>query len=168
MLADAARDDKDQHGGWSLWWSDRPHLEDGVIVVWLWPQDDEGGDRSAELLTGHFEGAGFLIKREARPSWPPSLHRSPLIVRDGEALAGTALFPDLDYTVDLQATAPRVERRFDFPAQACPHCRRRVQPRRALWGMALRLSLGEVEAMGCLIEPGDAVCPACEGNFIPG
>lgn len=138
--------------------------------MWLWPQDDQGGDRSAVLLSEVFEAAGFVLRREARPTRPPTLHREPVVVRVGEAVAGTARFPDLDYRVDLDATAPSIARHFDLPVQPCKHCHEHIQPRRALWGMptasmALPLALGEVIPMGCLVEPGDAVCPRCGRAF---
>ena len=65
-----------------------------------------------------------------------------------------------------------MERHFDFRVQDCLHCDQRLQPRRALWGiptadMNLPLALGEVVAVGCMLGPGDAVCPMCGGNFTP-
>ena len=169
-LAEAAEQDRECHEGWSLWWGDRPHVEDGVIVVWLWPEDSEGGDRSAALLRDVFESADFQVKQAERASRPPTLHTRPFVVRVEDALAGWMLFPDLDYTRERGRTAPSIGRRFDFPVRACPSCQKPVQPRRALWGMpsadvALRVSLGEVVAMGCAPEPGEAVCPRCHHVF---
>ena len=171
-LAEAAQEDKDAHGGWSLWWGDRPHIEEVVIVVWLWPEDSEGGDRSATLLREVFEAADFQVKRADRSTRPPTLHTRPFVVRVEDALAGSMLFPGLTYTRERGRTAPEIVRRFDFPVQECPACRTTVQPRRALWGMPsaamrLRLSLGEVVAMGCAPGPGEAVCPACWAAFAP-
>lgn len=171
-LAEAAEQDQECHQGWSLWWGDRPHIEEGVIVVWMWPEDSEGGDRSATLLREVFEAADFQVKRADRPTRPPTLHTSPFVVRVEDALAGSMLFPDITYSRERGRTAPEVVRRFDFPIQGCPACRATVQPRRALWGMPsaamrLRLSLGEVVAMGCAPEPGEAVCPLCWSSFAP-
>jgi len=165
-LVEAAEEDRDLHDGWCVWWGDRPHVEDGVIVVWMWPEDSDGGDRSAALLREAFSAAGFQVKRADRATRPPTLHTHPFLVRNGDALVGWMLFPDLDYRRERGRTAPSVIRRFDFPAQECPACRETVQPRRALWGTpsatrALRLSLGEVVAMGCMPGEGEAVCPSC-------
>jgi hypothetical protein len=166
----AGQEDRELHDGWSLWWSDRAHVEDSRIVVWVWPEDDNGGDRSADLIRRVFQDAGFEVRRDARPSLPPSLHTQALVVREGDGLVGSALFRDLRYCQSSEARAPSIIRVFDHAPQVCPHCEEHVQPRRALWGMpssrlSLRLSLGEVEAMGCLVEPGDACCPKCGRAF---
>lgn len=155
---------------WSVWWGDRPHVENGSIVVWLWPEDSDGGERSAELLRETFEKAGFRVTREDRPTRPPTLHTRPYVVRAGEALVGCTLYPDLDYIRERGREAPQVDRCFDFRVQRCPSCGARVQSRGVVWGLptadaSFRLSLGEVEALGCMPGSDNAVCPACEETF---
>jgi len=54
------------------------------------------------------------------------LHTRARVARNGDALSGVDLFPNLNYAKALQATAPRVKRHFDCRVQTYTHCDQQV------------------------------------------
>ena len=171
VLEKAAVRATEVRGGWTLWWGGSFGYQDNWIVGWIWPEDSDGGKRSADILMADFEGEGFLVRRCPKATIPPAVCRIPIVVHQDHARVGKVFFPKLRYVVNEDRADIYVECRFDHPPQTCPKCKRVVQPLRAVWGMPTRetevsVAVGEVMAMGCIMGDGNAHCPECSWTFI--
>ena len=171
VLEDAAQCVMEVRRGWTLWWGGHLGYQDTCIVAWIWPEDDEGGERGATTLVEHFQAAGFVVRRSARPTTPPKVYRTPAVAHRDHVRVGQVVAPTLDYVIVPERDDLFVEHRFDHIVQTCPMCARRVQPLRVVWGeptrpTAMRDALGEVVCMGCIKGQGDAFCPECSRTFV--
>lgn len=172
----AAREERDEAGwgGWALWRGGVAGTDHNAIVAWVWPEDDEGGTRSTEVLERVLGEAGFVVLTAALPTQPRlEFSPQPLLARPGEEMLGQLVYPQLDYQVDPGVESITIEREAHRSVQPCPHRAAEVSPLLAIRGEPTResqllIDLGEASALGCCSfgERGDVVCPSCGRLFL--